>query len=390
MITTAEFDTLETKALTWRGQLRAVDRHDRPRLGCRVPPRRPSPQALRRLEEPSAKADAVTMLGCQIKRGGDCEDWGVAIEMIRPDRERIVRTLTFWLRPGFVLRAVNRFQRVAGFDRAIALASSALTALIPLAILIGAILPHRDATDAAHTIISRYGLTGGGAQAVEDVLSPASGTNTDVSLLGLFFLALATLSFSRGVQRLLEQIWELKPLSVRNTVNDLIWILGLVGFLTVSWWVHGLIGTGRVRIAASVLLLPVSAIFLAWSGWVLSAHRVKVGRLVPFAALGSIMLTLCVSGAAVYLPHLFSTYASRYGVIGAVLAMISALFAVMVVLVASAAVGREVSEELVRIRRGERPPADEIRQEWDVLMREARSRWQTLRETIDHWRHERT
>jgi hypothetical protein len=49
-------------------------------------------------------------------------------------RERAVRTLTFWLRPEFVLRVVNRFQKVAGFDRAVALASAALTATIPLTI----------------------------------------------------------------------------------------------------------------------------------------------------------------------------------------------------------------------------------------------------------------
>ena len=87
----------------------------------------------------------------------------------RVDRERIGRVLTFWLRPAFVLRVLNRFQRVAGFDRAIALASSALTALIPLAIIAGAILPRADASDAAHRIIVRYGLTGAGAQAVKDV-----------------------------------------------------------------------------------------------------------------------------------------------------------------------------------------------------------------------------
>ena len=53
----------------------------------------------------------------------------------RVNRERLVRTLTFWLRPEFVLRVVSRFQKVAGFDRAIALASGALTAMIPLAIV---------------------------------------------------------------------------------------------------------------------------------------------------------------------------------------------------------------------------------------------------------------
>ena len=54
------------------------------------------------------------------------------------NRERVVRTLTFWLRPEFVLRVVNRFQKVAGFDRSIALASGALTALIPLTIVASA------------------------------------------------------------------------------------------------------------------------------------------------------------------------------------------------------------------------------------------------------------
>ena len=64
----------------------------------------------------------------------------------RVDRERVGRILTFWLRPAFILRVVNRFQRVVGFDRAIALASSAFTALIPVVVLVGAILPRGDTT----------------------------------------------------------------------------------------------------------------------------------------------------------------------------------------------------------------------------------------------------
>ena len=92
-------------------------------------------------------------------------------------------------------------------------------------------------------------------------------------------------------------------------------------------------------------------------------------------------LTLIAAG--VYLPHLFNSYAARFGVAGAVLAMISALFALMLVVVGSAAVGREVSDELGRIGRGERPPEDEVRCEWDALIGEARSRWRTLRDRID-------
>ena len=60
----------------------------------------------------------------------------------RADQRRFRRTLTFWLRPAFVLRVLNRFQRVAGFDRAIALASSAFTALIPTCLTIGVVSAH--------------------------------------------------------------------------------------------------------------------------------------------------------------------------------------------------------------------------------------------------------
>ncbi|MBV9003805.1 MAG: YihY/virulence factor BrkB family protein [Solirubrobacterales bacterium] len=302
------------------------------------------------------------------------------------DRERIRRSLTFWLRPAFVLRVLTRFQRVVGFDRAVALASSAFTALIPLAIITSAILPHTDAKDAANTIINRYGLTGGGAEAVRDLLSPAGGTGTDVSVIGAVLLVFAALSFSRAVQRLFEQTWELKPLSVRNTANDLIWIAGAVCYVAFSWWMRDLLDHGRVQIASNLAVLPVSAIFLAWSGRALSARRIELGDLTPFAIVGSVLLGIYLIGAAVYVPHLFSTSASRYGVIGAVLAMISTLFGMMVVIVASAAVGREVSEELGRIRRGERPPEDEVRREWDALVLELRSHWATLRGQLNRRR----
>ena len=107
------------------------------------------------------------------------------------DRERIARTLTFWLRPAFVLRVLGRFQRVAGFDRAIALASSALTGLIPLAIIAGLVLPSGDGNDLATRIVVRYRLTGKGAEAVRDVLAPAGGESTSVTVVGVFLLLLA-------------------------------------------------------------------------------------------------------------------------------------------------------------------------------------------------------
>ena len=305
------------------------------------------------------------------------------------DRERALRTLTFWLRPQFVLRVVNRFQKVAGFDRSIALASSALTATIPLAILTSAVATQLGGKGTADRIIERYDLSGGGAEAVKDIFSPASGTSTSLGVVGSLFLLVAALSFSRAVQRLFEQTWELTPLSVRNTFNGLLWIGGLTLYVALTGFLHAALGRSRLELTAALLDLPLAALFLGWSGWLLSAKRIQRDALIPFALVGSAALAVYSVGATVYVPHLFSTYATRYGVIGAVFAMISALFCVMVAVVGSAAAGREVHDELERIRRGERPAEDEVRRQWDEITTEARSRWDTLRQHIQERRHRR-
>jgi uncharacterized BrkB/YihY/UPF0761 family membrane protein len=307
----------------------------------------------------------------------------------RVDRERVVRSLTFWLRPEDVLRVDKRFQKVAGFDRSIALASGALTAMIPLTIVVSAVASQLGGKGTADRIIDRYDLTGGGAEAVKDVFAPPEGSSTSIGILGFLFLMVAVLSFTRGVQRLVEQTWELEPLSVRNTFNGLLWIGGLVLYLALSGILHAVLGRTRLELSAALLATPLTAAFLVWSGRVLSAKRIERQDLLPFGIFGAVLLALYSVGATVYVPHLFSSYSTRYGVIGAVFAMISALFAVMVVLVGSAAAGREIDEELGRIRRGEKPADDEVQHQWDEVTAQARSRWDTLREQIQERRRKR-
>src|SRR3954468_7437966 len=253
----------------------------------------------------------------------------------RVNRERVVRTLTFWLRPEFVLRVVSRFQKIAGFDRAIALASGALTATIPLAIVVSAAGTQLGGKGTADRIIDRYDLTGGGAEAVRDIFAPPSGRSTSLSFPGFLFLLIAVLSFTRAVQRLFEQTWELEPLSVRNTFNGLLWIAGLALYLGLSGIIHGSLGRSRLELTAALLSAPLSVAFLVWSGSVLSAKRIARKALIPFGTVGGVLLAVYSVAAAVYVPHLFNTYSTRYGVIGAVFAMISALFAVMVIIVGS-------------------------------------------------------
>ncbi|MFF4350013.1 hypothetical protein [Streptomyces sp. NPDC001530] len=284
------------------------------------------------------------------------------------------------------MRVVNRFQKIVGFDRSMALASSALTALIPLAILSGNVLSNFVHYDAAERIIRRYSLTGAGAEAVNSLFSPAENTSASVGIFGVVFLTISALSFARASQRLFEQTWELKPLSVRNTRNGLWWILTLGGYAVVTGWLSAVLGGGGLDLAASVCQVPVTIVFLVWSGWILSAKRIIWTDLIPFGVTAAVLTAAYSVGATVYLPRLFNSSASRYGVVGAVFAMISALFGAMLVIVASAALGREVRDELSRIRQGHRPSDHEIRRQWDSVVEQTRSRWRTAREQVSHRR----
>ncbi|WP_236656045.1 hypothetical protein [Streptacidiphilus jiangxiensis] len=274
---------------------------------------------------------------------------------------------------------MGRFQRLVGFDRSMALASTALTALIALAILCGPLFNVLGHGDAASRIIARYSLTGGGAEAVQLIFS--AGEQTGTTLLSAVFLLIAILSFTRTEQRFFEQTWELKPLSVRNTPNALLSIAALAGYLALAGWLRTAVDS-RLGLASAALTAPLSAGFLLLTGRLLSARRIAWTDLLPFALAAGLLESGYSVAAAAYLPRYFSVSASRYGPIGAVFAMISTLFVIMLLMVAGGALGREVSVELARIRRGERPPDGEVRREWDRLLADLQQRWETARRRI--------
>ena len=306
------------------------------------------------------------------------------------DRDRILRTLTFWLRPDFVLRVVGRFQRVAGFDRAIALASSAFTALIPLLIFTSAILPRVGGDGAADDIIERYDLDGDAAEAVQEMFSPNAGVeHGDRDLrrpvpaarraqlhahdaaavradLGAAAAERAQQPQRPGVDRRPDRLQRGHRRDPRRCVDH-----------------------GPLELASALVLLPLSAAFLIWSGYMLSARRVPLPRSGPVRhRRGACSSAIYSIGASIYMPHLFDSYANRYGVIGVVFALIS-----------GALRGDGRDRRLRRARpRGPRrarrasgaasAPSDRrgAQREWDEIITEGRARWAGLREQVERRR----
>jgi membrane protein len=295
------------------------------------------------------------------------------------DRERVVRALTFWLRPDFLVRCLRRFQQLEGFDRAIALASLTFSAIIPLGIVVsGAVTDH----SIGDHLVERFGLEGNGARAVQDLFDTGEDLASGFSVFSFFLLLVTILSFSRALQRLFERTWELPPLSVRNTKNGLIWISGLVVYVVVTGVVRANYNAGVAEILTGVALAGLSVGFVIWSGVTLSNQRITKRELLPAAILvAAVALVLGIAGD-IWVPRLFNSYASRYGAVGAVFALISWLFVLMVGLVTAVAIGREVSDELAAIRRGEKPSNEQIQAEWAQVRTQAHE----ARQRVSDWR----
>lgn len=302
-----------------------------------------------------------------------------AAQAMHVDRERLVRALTFWLRPDFLVRCLRRFQQLEGFDRAIALASLTFSALIPLGIVVSGALSDHDIGD---HLVERFGLEGQGARAVNDLFDTGEDLATGFSVFSFFLLLVTILSFSRALQRLFERTWELPPLSVRNTVNGLIWISGLVVYAVITGAVRANYNAGVLEILTGAVLAFVSIVFVIWSGVLLSNRRITRRELLPAAIVVAAVGGLLAFGGDIYVPRLFNSYANRYGAVGAVFALISWLFVLMVGLVSAVAVGREVSLELDAIQRGEKPSSEQIQAEWAIVRRQAHD----ARQRVSDWR----
>jgi hypothetical protein len=63
-------------------------------------------------------------------------------------------------------------------------------------------------------------------------------------------------------------------------------------YVALSGVFQAALGHSRLDLMATLLAAPLSAVFLIWSGWVLSAKRIARRELVPFALLGSALLAL--------------------------------------------------------------------------------------------------
>ena len=242
-----------------------------------------------------------------------------------------------------------RFVEVQGFDRAVALAGQAFTALVPLLIVYGSVVSRATGHDFADQLVRLFDLKGSAAASLRQAFRGASDTHSEVSALGAVLLVFSALSFTRALQRLYQLSFDQPSLGLRAAKWGLIWLAIVIAILTLRPVALG----GLHGLTLLICSIAIAAGLWLMTPYVLLARRIPWRRLVATAVLTGVGMTGLELASAIWMPHSVATSAEEFGVIGVAFALLSWLVAAGMVLVGAASGGSVIDAHL-RARRPRR------------------------------------
>jgi membrane protein len=241
----------------------------------------------------------------------------------------------------FGLRALRRFLQIEGAQQATVIAAQAFTSLIPFLVVASAFGPGDE--DLADRIVERFGLEGSSARSVRALFNSAGEVESAVTWVGVVILVLATLSFTRAMQRMFQRAYGTTPGGPRDMLRGLAWLAGFAVWITLSSPLRETFrDVGGLLVALTVSGLTGLVLWL-WT------PRILLGipdwrRLLPGAIASGILGALAGVASGIYIPILLKWSADKYGLIGIAFSMQSWLLVMAFVVVIGAVVGAVASE----------------------------------------------
>ena len=172
-----------------------------------------------------------------------------------------------------------------------------------------------------------------------------AGASTGV--LSVVLLVFSGVSLTRRLQRMYQQAWGLPPnKGLRNSLNAMLGLATLVTEIALLYFARSLV---RPLPTGWVLGVPISVLgaVLLWTSipWLLLDRRIRWTRLLPAGALTALCTAAYGVATTVYMPRLFETYSSRYGLFGVTLALVGWLLCVSFIVVAATVVAAQFDRE---------------------------------------------
>jgi membrane protein len=258
-----------------------------------------------------------------------------------PSDDLIALSQRLW--ESFAGRCVRRFLLMSGIDRCIVLASQALTALIPLLILMTTLVPSGREDVLAGTLVTKFGLSGDSAAAVEQLFKTPERASSSVGLFSALLVLFSGVSFTRRLQTMYLTAWERDKVGVRSSMFAALGLAALLAEITLVYLIRSFV---RQLPGDRLWMLPLSAItgLVIWTSipYLLMHRQVHWRRLLAAGAISSAGIAVFGVATTVYMPPLITRYSNEYGLFGITIALLGWLLSASAVIVASTAVGAEL------------------------------------------------
>ena len=226
--------------------------------------------------------------------------------------------------------------RLEVIERSLALASKLFVAVIPLSIIISAVVPGAD--NFGDSLVNRLGLTGAGAAATRNLFATQGEIRGAVSVLGVVILLYSMFSFTKGLQRVYLDVWQLPVQQLEAVVRRVTWVFTFILFTAALRPLQDFTERRDLPVAGHTVAFVFGAVLWVWTPYVLLGRRLPWRRLLPSGLLTAGSVALYSLASAFYLPATFTTNADRYGLIGVAFGLVSWLFGYAAVVIVAATV----------------------------------------------------
>ncbi len=249
-------------------------------------------------------------------------------------------------------RLIRDFVRIEFIDRCMLIAAQGLLALVPMLVVLASLFPGLTG-DAVSTFSHATGVGSTGTETLRGEVS-ADQVRAQTGIVGLLITLFSATSFARAIQRMYERVWEQHHVGgVVGLRRCLSWLLGWLVTLQLAAGLRALLlGADGLGTSAARLVFQVLALSGIWwvTSWLLLFGRVGWRRLVVGALLTGGIGVAYTRGSALVMPPYVAANTEQFGTLGLILAISTWLIGFAGIMVASALVGRIVSEDPTVLR----------------------------------------
>jgi len=240
---------------------------------------------------------------------------------------------------------LERLRAVGLVQSGVVLAAQTFLALFPLLMAAAALLP-KGASDALrNTLRHRVGVSGRTDESVGALVASRSDLRGAITVAGAIVVLASATSFTRALQRVYENSWELPRVGLKGSLRGLMWLGGLIVYLSVLGAGLRFAGSGATGSAIRGLLVVVLAFVLWWwTPYVLLSGRVTARALLPTGLLTAAVLLVMGQLSTVVVPRTVRSNERQFGTIGAVFAIESWLVVISCAIVGAAVVGAVLAQ----------------------------------------------